>query len=195
MGGVRNKLHPLNPSGQRAEWNWDVPKVAPTSKLKCPMNAPDQTVQDVIAAIQSPSGQMSEALMMAALLLEKFCDTGDWRRFSHRVDAAEVNSESGARLRAALLSFVERHPDHEDVGAAIFALTRCVDDSLRPCFLRLMKRYHDAGHFHPMSQAEYGLTVLGDGVQYGYAPGQTDHTGYFQAVGEYLIRHSEELAD
>lgn len=105
-----------------------------------------------------------------------------------------MTAELASELQSVLVDFVERRPDHPDVGAAIFALACRGDSALRPFFLRQMKRFCEAGFYHPMSQAEYGITVLGDGVGYSYAPGQTDHTGYFAAIRDYLEEHKAEIA-
>jgi hypothetical protein len=159
------------------------------------MSANQTYVKEVIASIRNPLlVGMSKILMEAALLLEKFHDTGGWEGLSSCVDDTIVTAELAAELRSVLLDFVERCSDHPDVGIAIFALTRCGDSRLRPFFLRQMRRYCEAGLYHPMSQAEYGLTTLGDGVGYDYAPGQTDHSGYFAAVRDYLERRRDEIA-
>lgn len=158
------------------------------------MSAPQTYARELVSAIRNPTtAGLSDALSEAALLFEKFYDTGGWEGLSARVDDALMTAESASELRSALLDFVEQHSEHPDVGVAIFALTRCGDSTLRPFFLRQMKRYCEAGLYHPMSQAEYGLTTLGSGVAYDYAPGQTDNSGFFAAVREYLERHRDEI--
>ena len=159
------------------------------------MSTPQTYAKELISTIRHPTAAgMSDMLVEAALLLEKFHETGGWQGVSESVDAAVMTAELASELRSVLLDFVEQHAEHPDVGVAIFGLTRCGDSGLRPFFLRQMRRYCEAGLYHPMSQAEYGLTVLGDGVDYDYAPGQTDHSGYFAAVRDYLERHRDEIA-
>lgn len=159
------------------------------------MSTSQTYAEEVIAAVRNPApADMSDQLVDALLLFEKFHEMGGWKGISPSVDAALMTPTLASELRGVLIDFVEGRSEHPDVGVAIFALTRCADDGLRPFFLRQLKRYYEAGLYPPMSQAEYGLTVLGDGVDYNYAPGQTDHSGYFAAVRDYLERHRDEIA-
>src|SRR4051812_35540864 len=110
------------------------------------MSTPQTYAKKVITAIRNPAAVgMSGTLVEAALLLEKFHDTGGWEGVSESVDAALMTRELASELRTVLVDFVDRRSEDSDVDAAIFALTRCGDSELRPFFLRQMKRYCEAG--------------------------------------------------
>jgi hypothetical protein len=146
-------------------------------------------VDTVIAAIRSENPtEIRELLLEARLFIEKSVGTwGSWMGISRSVDDAEPSEQKLLDLKAALLGFAKEYREHLDVGSAIWALGAFRDESLRGFFLNEMRFHLQARRHHPVSQAHSALLDLGDdAVIYEYAPGETSHEKYFEAVGAYL---------
>jgi hypothetical protein len=149
-------------------------------------------IQKVISELRSlRSPNIRETLLESTLLIEKFTGTGDWRGISSNVDDAEVPSDLIAELRQTLINFARTHPEHPDVGTAIWALSKFFDESLRGFFIAEMRRHLDAGRVHPVWQADCALGNLGDSVEYDYSPGEASHDSYFDAVRRYLQKNAQ----
>jgi len=148
-----------------------------------------QKVISELRTLQSPD--IRETLLESTLLIEKYTGSGDWRGISSNVDDAEISAEAIAELRQALIDFTRKHPEHPDVGTAIWALSKLFDESLRDFFLTEMRRHVDAGRVHPVWQADCALGNLGEGVGYDYSPGETSHDRYIDAVRRHLHKHSK----
>ena len=74
--------------------------------------------------LESPIGRsLQERLLEAMFLMERSrgVDAG-WRDVVPQVGDADVGTDSIAHLARALRTFVESHPQHPDVGSAIWAL-------------------------------------------------------------------------
>ena len=142
-----------------------------------------------LRTLQSPNIQ--ETLLESTLLIEKYTKTGDWRGISSNVDDADVSSETIAELRQELIDFTRKHPEHPDVATAIWALSKLFDESLRDFFLTEMRRHVDAGRVYPVWQADCALGNLGESVEFDYSPGEIRHDRYFDAVRQYLHKHSK----
>jgi hypothetical protein len=146
-------------------------------------------VDIVIAALRSENpAEIRERLLEARLFIEKSVGTwGSWKGISRSVDEAGLSNGKLLDLRVALLRFAQEHREHSDVGSAIWALGAFRDESLRDFFLTEMRFHLQARRHHPVAQAHSALLDLGDdGPIYDYAPGETSHDGYFEAVRAYL---------
>lgn len=145
---------------------------------------------------QSAPVALDERLLEAALFIEKFRGLDGWRGISTVVDKAEVAEEEIAKLRAALIKFIEQRPDNPTIGSAIWALGKYGDVSLRGFFLTELRRHYEAKRVHPMGQAVAVLEVIDDISIYEFAPGETaESEGYREAVGVYLRRNPDTTSN
>ena len=114
--------------------------------------------------LESPIGRsLQERLLEAMFLMERFrgIDAG-WRDVVPQINDADVGTDSIAHLARALRTFVESHPQHPDVGSAIWALgaLRADEDArLFEAVLREDSRYGS----HAREQAQRALEVIRDG--------------------------------
>lgn len=127
------------------------------------------------------------------MLIEKSRGLSSYCGVSPSVDSAEVTPETITDLRIALLEFAQRHREHPDVGSALWALGKLHDSSLRIFFLKEMRHHWLARRHHPVWQADCALGEIGDGVDYDYAPGETNHEQYFKAVSAFLDKHAASM--
>lgn len=91
------------------------------------------------------------------------------------------------QLRSALLDFSTQRRDHPHVASAIWALSKFQDPELREFFVSEMRIHLAARRHGPVSQAEYGLLMLGElATGYDYSAGETCHDAYLDAVRDFL---------
>ena len=121
-----------------------------------------RALADIIAQeLASPLGRsLQERLLEAMFLMERSrgIDAG-WRDVVPHIGDADIGVDAIARLARALRTFVELHPQHPDVGSAIWALgaLRADDDAkLFEAVLRDGSEYD----LHAREQALCALEVI-----------------------------------
>ena len=82
-------------------------------------------MNDILKLLTSPNfAEVAEGVLMAEVLLTD-------------QDAATADRNA---IREALIAIVEAEPPHPSAGAAVWALGKLRDESLRPIFIRFMRR-------------------------------------------------------
>ena len=117
---------------------------------------------DIIAQeLASPVGRsLQERLLEAMFMMERFrgIDAG-WDEVVPQIGDADVGADAIGRLAQSLRTFVESHPQHPDVGSAIFALAALRADDDAQLFEAVLR--DDSGYgSHAREQAHCALEVI-----------------------------------
>jgi hypothetical protein len=148
-------------------------------------------IQRVVTDLRTDElSDIRERLLEAALLIEKFKGMVGWQGISAAVDEAVVSPESIADLRAKLIDFAQHRRELPDVGTALWALGRFRDDSLRDFFLAELRHHFEQRHLHAVQQVSCVLEDIDGGTIYEYAPGETCHDKFYEAVRDYLDKNA-----
>ena len=135
------------------------------------------------------SADFQQTLLRAALLIEKFCGSGDWQGIEEELDDAEASERSFVELRDTLMTFARCQREHPDVGTALWALGKAWQSSLREFFLNEMRVHLAAKRFFPLSQAECALFHFGGSdSECGNTLNERAPEPYFAACREFLER-------
>jgi hypothetical protein len=115
-------------------------------------------VNRIIASLGLPtdSDAFADAVLDAAFLFEK-ARGGEPCGWPDEVVDTEVDAGDMARLREAVVGFVERH------GYGSWMLSKCQDPSLKPVFIRVLRKNVD-GDAGELFQAMIALSNLGEDV-------------------------------
>jgi hypothetical protein len=121
-----------------------------------------RALADIIAReLANPTGHsLQERLLEAMFMMERFrgIDAG-WDEVVPQIGDADVGADAIARLAQALRTFVESHPEHPDVGSAIFALAALRADEDAELFETVLR---DGSEYdsHAREQAQCALEVI-----------------------------------
>ena len=117
---------------------------------------------DIIAQeLANPLGRsLQERLLEAMFMMERSrgVDAG-WRDVVPQIGDADVGPDSIAQLALALRTFVESHPQHPDVGSAIWALAALRADEDAEIFEAVVRDGSGYGS-HAREQAQCALEVI-----------------------------------
>lgn len=121
-----------------------------------------RALSDIIAQeLANPVGRsLQERLLEALFMME--CSRGvdaGWRDVVPQIGDADVGSHSIAHLARALRTFVESHPQHPDVGSAIWALGALRADEDAEIFETVLRDGSGYGS-HAREQAQCALEVI-----------------------------------
>lgn len=111
--------------------------------------------------LANPVGRsLQEHLLEAVFLMERSrgIDAG-WRDVVPQIGDADVGADSISQLAQALRTFVESHPDHADVGSAIWALGALRADEDAQLFEAVLRDGSAYGS-HARAQAQCALEVI-----------------------------------
>jgi len=115
-------------------------------------------VDQIIAALRTAQGsELNEALLDAAFLFEKARGLTLAHTWSKAVVDAAITEADTARLKAAVVEFVERG------GDGLWTLGKCDDPELKPLFIRVLQQELD-GDPGKLYQTMIALHNLGERV-------------------------------